>query len=252
MEQRQTLFEILLRLADDHLILGHRLSEWCGHAPMLEEDLAMPNIALDLIGQARALYAYAADVEDKGRTEDDIAFLRLEKDYHNLLMVERPNGDFGHTMLRQYLFSSFMVLYWEQAEKSCDDTLAAIAGKARKESQYHVRHCAEWVIRLGDGTDESHARMEAANNALSPYIGELFEIDSISEAGIAAGIIPDASKLRSTWVADIQSVFEQATLTATFDQLPQTGGRIGEHTEDLGFLLAQLQFMQRSYPGMSW
>lgn len=252
MEDRHCLFEILLRIADDHLILGHRLSEWCGHAPMLEEDLAMPNIALDLIGQARALYAYAAQIDDKDRTEDDIAFLRLEKDYHNILMVERPNGDFGHTMMRQYLFSSFMVLFWEQAQNSRDDTLAAIAGKAQKEAQYHVRHCAEWVIRLGDGTDESHARMVTAHDALCPYIGELFEVDNVAEAGIAAGIIPKVSDLRKAWTTNVSSVFEQATLTPVFDHFPQTGGRIGEHTEDMGFLLAQLQFMQRSYPGMSW
>jgi ring-1,2-phenylacetyl-CoA epoxidase subunit PaaC len=247
-----TLFETILRLADDHLILGHRLSEWCGHAPMLEEDLAMPNIALDLIGQARALYAYAAEVENNGRSEDDLAFLRLEKDYHNILMVERPNGDFGHTMLRQFLFSSFMALFWDRAQNSTDETLAGIAGKAVKESLYHVRHTAEWVIRLGDGTDESHARMIAANTALAPYIGELFEADAIAEDAIAAGIIPRATDLRSAWETQVQSVFEAATLTPTLDHLAQTGGRIGQHTEDMGFLLAQLQYVQRTYPNMTW
>ena len=247
-----TLFETILRLADDQLILGHRLSEWCGHAPMLEEDLAMPNIALDLIGQARALYAYAAQVEGKGRTEDDLAYLRLEKDYHNILMVERPNGDFGHTMLRQFLFASFMALFWDRAQNSADETLAGIAGKAVKESLYHVRHSAEWVIRLGDGTDESHDRMVAANTALSPYIGELFEVDAISEDAISAGIIPRAGDLRSAWESQVQSVFEEATLTPTLDHLAQTGGRIGAHTEDMGFLLAQLQYVQRTYPNMTW
>jgi len=246
------LFETLLRLADDHLILGHRLSEWCGHAPMLEEDLAMPNIALDLIGQSRALYAYAAEVEGKGQSEDDLAFLRLEKDYHNILMVERPNGDFGHTMLRQFLFSSFMALFWDRAQNSTDETLAGIAGKAIKESLYHIRHSAEWVIRLGDGTDESHNRMVAANTALAPYIGELFETDDVTNTAIASGIIPRASDLRSAWETQVQTVFEQATLTPTLDHLAQTGGRIGEHTEDMGFLLAQLQFMQRTYPNMTW
>ena len=252
MLSQQHLFEIVVRLADDHLILGHRLSEWCGHAPMLEEDLSMPNIALDLIGQARVLYAYASVVENKGRTEDDIAFLRLEKEYRNVLMVERPNGDFGHTMMRQYLFSSFMLLFWEKTQNSQDETLAAIAGKAVKESQYHVRHSAEWIIRLGDGTDDSHTRMVAANDALCPYIGELFEVDSVTEAGIAAGIIPNAANLREQWTAEMQAVSKQATLVPTLDHLPQSGGRAGEHTEDMGFLLAQLQFMQRTYPNMSW
>lgn len=246
------LFETLIRLADDHLVLGHRLSEWCGHAPMLEEDLAMPNIALDLIGQARALYAYAAEVEGKGRSEDDLAFLRLEKDYHNILMVERPNGDFGHTMLRQFLFSSFMALFWDRAQNSVDVTLAGIAGKAVKESLYHVRHSAEWVIRLGDGTEESHDRMIAANKALAPYIGEMFETDAVAEDAIAMGIVPRASDLRSAWETQVQSVFEEATLTPTLDHLAQTGGRIGQHTEDMGFLLAQLQYVQRTYPNMTW
>jgi ring-1,2-phenylacetyl-CoA epoxidase subunit PaaC len=247
-----TLFETVLRLADDQLILGHRLSEWCGHAPMLEEDLAMPNIALDLIGQARALYKYAAQVEGKGRTEDDLAYLRLEKQYHNILMVERPNGDFGHTMLRQFLFSSFMALFWDRVQNSTDETLSGIAGKAVKESLYHVRHSAEWVIRLGDGTEESHDRMVAANKALAPYIGELFEIDALTEEAIAAGIIPRAADLRVAWESQVQSVFEQARLTPNLDNLAQTGGRIGQHTEDMGFLLAQLQYMQRTYPNMTW
>lgn len=249
---KNTLFETILRLADDQLILGHRLSEWCGHAPMLEEDLAMPNIALDLIGQARALYAYAADVEGKCRTEDDLAFLRLEKDYHNILMVERPNGDFGHTMLRQFLFSSFMVLFWERAQNSSDETLAGIAGKAFKETSYHVRHTAEWVIRLGDGTSDSHERMVAANTALAPYIGELFEVDTLTEDAIGAGIIPRASDLRAAWEIQVKSVFDEATLIPKFDLLAQTGGRIGQHTEDMGFLLAQLQYVQRTYPNMTW
>jgi ring-1,2-phenylacetyl-CoA epoxidase subunit PaaC len=247
-----TLFETLLRLADDQLILGHRLSEWCGHAPMLEEDLAMPNIALDLIGQARALYEHASKVEGKGRTEDDLAYLRLEKDYHNILMVERPNGDFGHTMLRQFLFSSFMALFWDRAQNSTDGTLAGIAGKAVKESLYHVRHSAEWVIRLGDGTEESHDRMMAANKALAPYIGELFEVDALTQDAISEGIIPAANDLRNVWESQVQSVFEAATLTPNLDHLAQTGGRIGQHTEDMGFLLAQLQFVQRTYPNMTW
>jgi ring-1,2-phenylacetyl-CoA epoxidase subunit PaaC len=169
------LFAALLQLADDHLILGHRVSEWCGHAPMLEEDLALSNLALDLLGQARALYAYAGTVEGKGRDEDQLAFLRLERDYRNLLLVERPNGDFAHTVLRQFYFAAYMKPYWDWiAVNSTDETLRGIAGKAAKEMAYHVRHCGEWVIRLGDGTEESSARMRAAVEALHRYTAELF------------------------------------------------------------------------------
>jgi ring-1,2-phenylacetyl-CoA epoxidase subunit PaaC len=159
---REKFLEFLLRLADDHLILGHRLSEWCGHAPMLEEDLAMPNMALDLIGQARALYAYAAEVEGKGRTEDDFAYLRREREYKNCLLAERPNGDFAHTMLRQLYFAAFMEPMWRAMTASSDETLAGIAAKAAKEVAYHIRHAGEWVVRLGDGTEESARRMKAA------------------------------------------------------------------------------------------
>jgi len=247
-----SLFETLLRLADDHLILGHRISEWCGHAPMLEEDLAMPNIALDLIGQARALYTYAGQVEGNGRDEDQLAYLRLERDYKNLLLVERPNGDFAQTMLRQFYFSAFMVLFWEKTCDSSDKTLAGIAAKAVKESRYHLRHTAEWVIRLGDGTDESHARMVDANNALAPYIGELFESDAIMIAASSAGYIPLLTDLRPTWEALVLATCADATFEVNLNGHAQTGGRNGRHTEDMGFLLTELQYMQRTYPNMSW
>ncbi len=247
-----SLFETLLRVADDHLILGHRISQWCGHAPMLEEDLAMPNIALDLIGQARALYSYAGQVEGKGRDEDQLAYLRLECDYKNLLLVERPNGDFAQTMLRQFYFSAFMVLFWENACDSTDETLAGIAAKAVKESRYHLRHTAEWVIRLGDGTDESHARMVDANNALAPYIGELFEADTITVAASDAGYIPLPADLRTAWETKVGTVCAEATFKPNLDSYAQTGGRSGHHTEDMGFLLTELQYMQRTYPNMTW
>ena len=188
---KEELFELLLRLGDDHLVLGHRVSEWCGHAPTLEEDLALPNIALDLIGQARSLYAYAGEVEGKGRDEDQLAYLRLEREYSNLLLVERPNGDFAQTILRQLYFSVFMHAFWREAAKSTDATLAAIAAKAVKESVYHVRHAAEWTIRLGDGTEESARRMAEAVEALYPYTGEMFSADPVTEALAAAGIAPD-------------------------------------------------------------
>ena len=248
----ETLVTSLLRLADDHLILGHRLSEWCGHAPMLEEDLAMPNIALDLIGQARALYQYAGEVEGKGRSEDDLAFLRRERDYLNCLMVERPNGDFAHTMLRQFYFASFMHPFWEKAASSTDETVAGIAAKAVKETAYHVRHTGEWIIRLGDGTDESARRMQAAVAALAPYVGELFERDAVTDAIAGAGIAPAPATLRAGFDATVGRVFAEAFLDQPETVWPQTGGRQGRHGEAMGFLLAELQYMQRTYPGATW
>lgn len=242
----------LIGLADDHLILGHRLSEWCGHAPMLEEDLAMPNIALDLIGQARGLYTYAGDLEGAGRDEDALAFGRLERAYRNLLICELPNGDFAHTMLRQFYFASFMQLFWQETESSTDVTLAAIAAKAVKEAQYHRRHCAEWVIRLGDGTDESARRMAEAVTLLAPYTGEFFIADPEVGGAVEAGVLPDTKALQPAWQADIEQVFAAAKLVLPENVYAQKGGRSGLHTEAMGHLLAQLQFMQRSFPDMTW
>ncbi len=249
---RSTLVTFLLRLADDHLILGHRLSEWCGHAPMLEEDLAMPNMALDLIGQARALYQYAAEAEGEGRSEDDLAYLRRERDYLNCLMVERENGDFAHTMLRQLYFAAFMQPFWAGAVRSADATLAAIAGKAVKEVAYHVRHAGEWVVRLGDGTEESRRRMEQAIEALAPYVDEMFETDPVSEAIAEAGIAPDPASLREAFDRTVGTIFAEAGLEFQPVQFGQTGGRQGRHGEAMGYLLAELQHMQRTYPGAVW
>lgn len=249
---RETLVTFLIRLADDHLILGHRLSEWCGHAPMLEEDLAMPNIALDLIGQARALYQYAGEVEGKGRSEDDLAYLRHEREYLNCLMAERPNGDFAHTMLRQFWFAAFMHGFWDKAQASSDETLAGIAAKAVKEVAYHIRHCGEWVIRLGDGTEESARRMKDAVAALAPYLDELFETDAVSEAIAEAGIAPAPASLRNEFEATVRRVFSDAFLDIPEATWPQSGGRRGRHTEAMGYLLADLQYMQRTYPGAVW
>ena len=247
-----SLVTALIGLADDHLILGHRLSEWCGHAPMLEEDLAMPNIALDLIGQARALYSYAGELEGAGRDEDALAFGRLERAYRNLLICELPNGDFAHTMLRQFYFGSFMQLFWQAAEQSADATLAAIAAKAVKEAEYHRRHCAQWVIRLGDGTDESARRMHEAVTLLAPYTGEFFIADPEASGAVAAGILPEVPTLQPAWQADIEQVFAAAKLALPQAVYAQKGGRRGLHTEAMGHLLAQLQFMQRSFPDMTW
>lgn len=242
----------LIRLGDDHLILGHRLSEWCGHAPMLEEDLAMPNIALDLLGQARALYTHAGNLENNGRDEDAIAYNRLENEYTNLLMCERPNGDFAHTMLRQLFFSSYMSPYWQAATKSVDETVAAIASKAVKESNYHIRHTAEWIIRLGDGTDESARRSLEALHQLTPYIKELFETDSISSTCSDGGLLPCPSSIEPFWNTEISEILKQAKLPMPEYQRGQSGGRNGRHTESMGYLLTELQFIQRSYPNMQW
>jgi len=251
--QKEALFEYLVRLADDQLVLAHRLSEWCGHAPMLEEDLALPNISLDLLGQARALYSYAGLVEDKGRNEDQIAYVRLEKEYKNLLLLERENGDFAKTMLRLFLYSAFMQNYWEALLTSSDETLAAIAAKAIKEVRYHVRHSAEWVIRLGDGTQESAARLADALDDLSPYCAEMFESDAVCDLLVDAGIAVDLETVKDNWTVDVRNVFNEAMLAGGVPlEGHQRGGRQGEHTEAMGFLLADLQYMQRTFPDMSW
>lgn len=246
------LLAFVLRLADDHLILGHRLSEWCGHAPMLEEDLAMPNMALDLIGQARALYQYAAEIEGKGRTEDDLAYLRREREYTNCLMVERPNGDFAHTMLRQLTFAAFMEPMWRAMAASKDETLAGIAAKAIKEVAYHIRHAGEWVIRLGDGTEESAARMKQAVEDLAPYVDELFDMDAVTRAMVEAGIAPDPAVLRQSFDRTLATIFADAFLEMPTAPFAQRGGRDGRHGEAMGFLLADLQYMQRTFPGAVW
>ncbi len=248
----QTLCNSVVQLADDHLILGHRLSEWCGHAPMLEEDLAMPNMALDLLGQARALYAYAAILAADGRSEDDFAYLRADREYTNCLLVERPNVDFAHTMARQLYFAAFMRPFWDSMQTSPDETLRGIAGKAVKEIGYHIRHAGEWVIRLGDGTELSAARMQSAIDALHPYTDELFSANAQMRACIKAGVITDPASLREQWQETLTEIFTQAMLTIPDVPHPRGGGRDGNHTEEFGFLLCELQFMQRAYPGAVW
>jgi ring-1,2-phenylacetyl-CoA epoxidase subunit PaaC len=246
------LFQYTLRLADNALVLGHRLSEWVGHAAVIEEDLAFGNMGLDLIGQARALYTYAGEVEGQGRDEDKLAYLRDANDYRNILLVEQPNGDFAVTMARQLFYAAFAYPYFEALTRSKDTTLAAIAAKAAKEMAYHLRHSAEWVIRLGDGTDESHARAQAAIEELWPYIGEMFEVDQIERALIEAGVAVDPASLRANWDKTIDNVLAEATLARPQDGYMQSGGRVGRHSEHLGFILAELQFLQRAYPGATW
>jgi ring-1,2-phenylacetyl-CoA epoxidase subunit PaaC len=241
-----------LRRADDALILGHRLSEWCGHAPMLEEDMALSNIALDLIGQARALYGYAAEVAGDGHDEDKLAYLRDVRQYRNLLLVERPNGDFAHTMVRQLFYAAFADLYWRDMMRSTDAMLAAIAAKSEKESAYHVRHACEWIIRLGDGTDESHARAQAAIDDLWTFTGEMFSVDDTERGLIEAGVAVDPLMLMPQWIVTVLDVAREATLVLPDNDWMQQGGRDGRHSEHLGHLLSELQYMQRSFPGASW
>jgi len=247
------LFSYLVRLGDDHLIIGHRLSQWCGHAPTLEEDLALSNIALDMVGQARSLYSYAGEIEGKGRSEDDLAFLRKEHQYHNLMLVERPNGDFAHTIIRQLFFSVFAELLWEQLSVSNDTRLSQIAAKARKEAAYHVRHSAQWAIRLGDGTNESARRVEDAVTTMAPNLAEMFDDDDISSRLAAAGVAPDMGELKKAWKRSIDEIFKQADINPDLlDVIAVKGARQGRHTESMGHILAELQYMQRTYPGCQW
>jgi ring-1,2-phenylacetyl-CoA epoxidase subunit PaaC len=245
-------FQYLLRLADDALVIGHRLSEWCGHAPTLEEDIALANLALDYVGQARSLYQYAAVVEDTGRGEDDLAYLRDAGAYSNLLLLELPNGDFAVTITRAFLYAALMHPFWMAAMAARDERLAAIAAKAEKEAAYHLRHTAEWVIRLGDGTAESKRRMEDALDDLWRYTGEMFDMDGTERELAAAGLAVDRAALRGTWDATVNEVLRRATLARPKDGYMQVGGRLGVHTEHLGYILADMQFLQRAYPGATW
>lgn len=241
-----------LRRADDALILGHRLSEWCGHGPMLEEDMALANMGLDLIGQARELYTYAGKVEGAGHDEDKLAYLRDVLQYRNLLLVEQPNGDFAKTIVRQFFYSAFADPYWRAMMGSTDATLAAIAAKSEKESAYHLRHTAEWMIRLGDGTAESARRAQAAIDDLWAFTGELFHKDDSDAALIASGAIIDPETLRGRWADTVEAVLHQALLKKPSNDWMQKGGRSGRHTEHLGHLLSELQSMQRTFPGATW
>jgi ring-1,2-phenylacetyl-CoA epoxidase subunit PaaC len=241
-----------LRRADDALILGHRLSEWCGHAPAMEEDMALANMGLDLLGQARELYSYAAKIEGNGNDEDKFAYLRDVRQYRNLLLLEQPNGDFARTIVRQFFYSAFADLYWRAMMKSHDATLAAIAAKSEKESAYHLRHSSEWMVRLGDGTEESHRRAQTAIDDLWAYTGEMFEVDDSERGLIEEGIAIDPATLRSQWLVTVASVLHEATLVRPSSDWMQEGGRSGRHSEHLGHLLSELQSMQRTFPGATW
>ena len=250
---KQQLLQFLLRQGDNTLILGHRVSEWCGHSPILEEDIALANTALDLIGQTQMWLGYAAEVQGEGKTADDLAFLRDAWDFRNVLLVEMPNGDFGQTLLRQFLFDAFQSVLMGRLMKSSDETVAAIAAKASKEIAYHVERSADTVVGLGDGTEESHNRMQAALEYLWPYVGEMFESDETDAAMAAAGIAPDPAGLRDEYEALIGKVFAEATLSVPESRYNHKGGRTGYmHTEHLGHLLTSMQWLQRAYPGCEW
>lgn len=247
-----SLFEYVLRLGDDSLILGHRLSEWCGHGPILEEDIAMTNISLDLVGQATSLLGYAGELEGKGRDADALAFLRFDREYKNLLLVEQPNGDFGMTMLRQFFFDAYRKPLFEKLQHSTDKHLAAIAEKSLKETKYHLKHSSEWVIRLGDGTEESNARIQDSLNTLWRYTNELFFTDEVDAELVEKGIVPSLQEIQNEWNATVKAVLNEATLTIPTNNWKQEGGRKGLHSEHLGYILAELQYMQRAYPNMQW
>ncbi|MCH2271310.1 MAG: phenylacetate-CoA oxygenase subunit PaaC [SAR324 cluster bacterium] len=253
MELRGQVFDYLLRHADDRLVLGHRLSEWCGHAPMMEEDLALANIALDLIGQATLLYKLAAKTEGSGRTEDDLAFLRDPSEFRNLQLVEQPNGDFADTIARQFFFDSYDVLFLEKLSLSAYTELAGIAAKALKEAQYHLRHAQRWMLRLGDGTEESHNRLQDSVVNLWCFSKELFVPDNLDHVLVTERIGVDLKAINSSWRETVTDTFREATLDIPGDeQYFASGSRGGYHTEHLGFLLAEMQVLQRTHPGAIW
>jgi ring-1,2-phenylacetyl-CoA epoxidase subunit PaaC len=252
MTAQSALFEYLLRLGDNALILGHRLSEWCGHSPALEEDLALSNVALDLIGQTQLWLSLAGEVEGKGRDADKLAYLRDARDFRNVLLVEQPNTDFAVTMARQFYFDAWHYLLLRELTSSKDPRIAEIAAKGLKEVTYHLERSRDWILRLGDGTEESRRRMQTAMDDLWMYTGELFESDEIDQAMAQEGLGPDLAPLHEPWLGLIRATAEEATLTLPQPGWAQKGGKRGIHSEHLGFILADLQFLQRAYPNATW
>jgi ring-1,2-phenylacetyl-CoA epoxidase subunit PaaC len=246
------LFEGVVRLADSALILGQQLSGWTANGPTVELDIALQNQSLDLIGQARFLYEHAGKVEGRGRGEDDLAYFRDAHEYRNFLLVEQPNGDFAQTMLRQFLYAAFAELLFDAMQGSRDEELAAIASKAGKEMAYHLRHAGEWVVRLGDGTAESHERLERGLANLWPYVHDMFDADEVDARLQAAGIMPDIAALKPEWLEIVGSVFERAGLEIPGDDWMPTGGRAGQHGERLSYILAEMQVVARSDPEAVW
>jgi ring-1,2-phenylacetyl-CoA epoxidase subunit PaaC len=241
-----------LRIADDCLVLSHRLAQWSSWAPTLEDDVALTNIALDLLGQARATYARTAELDGTGRSEDDYAFMRDEREFVNCLLVEQENGDFATTILRQLLCSTYQLAQWQALTASADAQVAAVAARAVKETAYHRDHATDWTLRLGDGTGESHRRMESALAALWPFTTELFESDAVTRETAAVGVGPDPAALRPAWDAYVNRVLGDATLAIPHTSWRPSGGRQGLHTEPFGYMLAEMQHLHRSFPGVTW
>jgi len=275
MSNKNSLLDYTLRLADDALIIGHRLSEWCGHGPILEQDIALTNTALDHLGRARSLFQYAADqfnslpadakngvftsvtlqtkiASGSAIGEDDLASLRDGWDFRNVLLLEQPNTDWAYTIARSFFYDVFNFLFFTELLKSKDETLSSIAEKSLKEVTYHLRWSSEWVVRLGDGTEESHNRMQQAVNELWMFTGELFTANDTDNAMLSQGIGPDLALIKDAWTKHVQAVFEEATITIPAGTWMQQGGKNGSHSEHLGYILTELQFMQRAYPGMEW
>jgi len=249
---RDAATQYVLRLGDTCLILGQRIAEWCGHAPVLEEDIALTNMSLDLIGQARALLTHAGQISGLGHDEDQLAFLRDERDYLNPTLVELPRGDFAFTVLRNAMVATFLKLMWQRLSASSDAELAAIAGKALKESRYHQQHACDWVVRLGDGTDESARRLKAALAQLWRYSAELFEDDAIDEQAATSGLGPKWSELQADWRAEMAALLAAVKLPVPADSVYRSTGRRGVHSEHMGFILAEMQYLQRAFPGGVW
>lgn len=249
----EALFEYCLRIGDTSLILGQRLSEWCGHAPILEEDIALSNISLDLIGQARIILSHAGSIEGKGRTEDDLAYLRDSRQYRNLLIVEQPNIDFAVTIARQYFVSVYNFLLYKELSSSADANIAAFASKSVKEVAYHLRHSSDWILRLGDGTAESHSRMQDAVSDLWYYVDDMFQSDAVDSFLLENKIGADINALKKSWELIVHETLTKATLTipVTNNSL-RMGSRSGNHTEHLGYILAEMQFLPRAYPDAKW
>lgn len=248
-----TLYEYCLRIGDTSLVLAHRLSEWCGHGPILEEDIALQNMALDLIGQARTLLSYAAQIEDAGRNEDELAYKRDARQYRNLMMAEQPNGDFAKTMARQFFLSTYQFYLFTQLKLSKDETIKGFAEKAIKEVTYHLRHSTDWMLRLGDGTPESNTRLQEAIDELQQFVDDLFDADAIDRELHAQGIGADMNLVKQQWLQKVNEVCTQANVK--FNPTPsftRTGSRHGIHTEHLGYILAEMQWLPRAYPGTQW
>ncbi len=253
LSKEEALIDYSLRIADDRLILGHRLSEWCGHAPILEEDIAISNIALDLVGQASNVYKYTAELEGKGKTEDDYVFWRNDLQFKNLMLVEQPNGDFAQTIARNFLFDSFAYHFLTELKNSKNELFAGFAEKSIKENRYHLRHTSQWMLRLGDGTEESHERLDNAVEFLWIYTGDMFTMNAADEVLLKEGIAVDLEKIKPEWQKMVTAIFDKATLAAPdFESFTLKGSRDGKHSEYLGHLLSEMQILPRSMPDAKW